>query len=98
MQSDIYILGSGGSVTIPLDQGGWRRNRLLLTDAKGKTKTLRLPYKGSGYGYQAAEVVRCLKAGLLESEVMPLDESLGMMRTLDALRAQWGMRLPGEGA
>lgn len=97
MQNDIYILGSEGSITIPLDQGGWRRNLLVLSSANGKTKTLRLPYKGSGYGYQAAEVARCLGAGLLESEVLPLDESQGIMRTLDALRAAWGMRLPGEG-
>jgi hypothetical protein len=33
---------------------------------------------------------------LLESESMPLDESLAIMGTLDAMRAQWGMVFPGE--
>jgi hypothetical protein len=34
--------------------------------------------------------------GALESPVIPLDESIAIMRILDALRAQWGMAFPGE--
>jgi len=46
--------------------------------------------------YEAAEVGRCLRAGALESAVMPLDETLTIMRTLDRVRAQIGLRYPGE--
>ena len=41
-------------------------------------------------------MARCINAGLLESEIMPLDESLALMRTLDEIRAQWGLRYPME--
>jgi hypothetical protein len=27
---------------------------------------------------------------------MPLDESLAIMRTMDELRTEWGLRYPGE--
>jgi len=42
------------------------------------------------------EVVNCLRKGELESNVMPLHETLAIMKTLDALRAQWGLKYPFE--
>jgi predicted dehydrogenase len=42
---------------------------------------------GRGLHYQAQEVARCLRAGLLESEAMPLDESVSIMETIDAVLA-----------
>ena len=52
--------------------------------------------EGNGYNYEAAAVMTCLRAGELESKVMPLDESLEIMRTLDRIRAQWGLVYPME--
>ncbi len=95
MRHDIMILGSEGNIRIEMDRGGWKMRRLHLQQGGG-SRTLTAPYKGDGYGYQAAEVRRCLQAGLQESKTMPLDESLAILRTLDTLRAQWGMRYPGE--
>jgi predicted dehydrogenase len=95
MRHDIMILGREGNIRIEMDRGGWKMRRLHLQQGGG-TRTLTASYKGNGYSYQAAEVRRCLLGGLLESEAMPLDESLAILRTLDTLRAQWGMRYPGE--
>ena len=44
---------------------------------------------GNGLNYEAEEVTRYLKAGLTESPVMPLDETLKIMKTMDDLRAQF---------
>ena len=49
-----------------------------------------------GYVYEADEVGRCLQAGLTESPVMPLHESLAILKLLDEVRAQWGLVYPGE--
>lgn len=49
-----------------------------------------------GFGHQIREVHRCLREGLAESPTMPLDETLETMSTLDTIRAQWGMKYPGE--
>lgn len=43
----------------------------------------------NGFVYQAREVMACLRAGALESAIMPLDETLSIMRTMDAIMAQW---------
>ena len=38
----------------------------------------------------------CLRSGKTESEIRPLDETLAIMRTMDTLRAQWGLVYPCE--
>jgi predicted dehydrogenase len=53
-------------------------------------------FRGEGKQYQAAEVARCLDAGLLESERMPWQATLDVMRTLDEVRRQVGVVYPGE--
>jgi len=42
---------------------------------------------GKGLRFEALEVARCLRAGLTESPGMPLDETIAVMDTLDAIRA-----------
>jgi predicted dehydrogenase len=42
---------------------------------------------GHGLRLEADEVARCLREGLLESPLMPLDESVSIMETMDAVLA-----------
>ncbi|GAA0969548.1 Gfo/Idh/MocA family oxidoreductase [Nocardioides aquaticus] len=51
---------------------------------------------GRGYGNEAAEVGRCLRAGLRESPMVPHAQTTALMRQLDAVRAQVGIRYPGD--
>ncbi|MGI4873849.1 MAG: Gfo/Idh/MocA family protein [Janthinobacterium lividum] len=53
---------------------------------------------GIGYHYEAAHVQDCLAQGLTESPLLPLAFSLELMRQLDAVRQQIGLRYPGEEA
>jgi dihydrodiol dehydrogenase / D-xylose 1-dehydrogenase (NADP) len=41
--------------------------------------------------------MRRLRAGELESPLMPLEESLAIARTADELRRSWGVRYPVDG-
>ena len=45
---------------------------------------------------EAIEVADCVRAGKLESDTMPLDESLAIMRTMDTIRSQWELKYPSE--
>ncbi|MFJ8665647.1 Gfo/Idh/MocA family protein [Streptomyces sp. NPDC093600] len=54
------------------------------------------PAERYSFRYEAAEVMRCLRAGETESPLVPLDGSLAVMRTLDAVRDRVGVRYPGE--
>ena len=42
------------------------------------------------------EVMQCLNTGKLESKIMPLGETLEIMKTMDMLRSQWHLKYPGE--
>ncbi len=61
-----------------------------------RDRPLAFPIRGNGYNYEAQEVMRCLRDGRLESADIPLDETLDIMRTLDRVRAPWGLKYPGE--
>ena len=54
------------------------------------------PWRGTCYVPQVEEVHRCLRAGLAESPVMPLDETVALVGWMDAMRAQFGLRYPGD--
>lgn len=64
---------------------------LTIDMADGEARTVEFPHIGSGYAYQLVEVMRCLRAGLIESPLMPLDETLALMGVLDTIRAQIGL-------
>ena len=59
-------------------------------------ETVRPEIVGNGLNYQAVECGRCLREGLTEHDLMPLDESLAIMRLMDGLRLEWGLRYPME--
>ncbi|MBS3966588.1 MAG: Gfo/Idh/MocA family oxidoreductase [Truepera sp.] len=74
----------------------WKATAMTLAVAGQAPQLIEVPFAGNGYNYQADEVGRCLRAGRLESAVMPLDETLAIMATLDEIRHQWGLRYPVE--
>jgi predicted dehydrogenase len=91
---DLTILGSAGRIYAhpPI----FAPRRLTLTRYDGEDEILELPFAAEGYQFQAEEVGACLRAGRLQSQVMPLDETLQIMQTMDAIRDQLGLRYPME--
>ena len=74
----------------------WRPKSMTISRPGTEDETVEAPVSGNGFNYEAAEVMRCLEAGKMESDVMPLDETLSVMRTMDGIRAEWGLKYPGE--
>ena len=48
----------------------------------------------NGYEYQVYECRRCIEEGLLESPMMPHEETLSIMKQMDDLRKEWGVVYP----
>lgn len=48
----------------------------------------------NGYEYQVYECRRCIEEGLLESPMMPHEETLSIMKQMDGLRKEWGVVYP----
>lgn len=53
---------------------------------------VKVKYTGNGFNYQIEEVHRCLGAGLNESPSWTSEDSLRLMRTLDRIRAEIGLK------
>jgi predicted dehydrogenase len=68
----------------------------VVDGASRSERTVTLPKSGNGYTHEAQEVGRCIRAGLIESPVMPHAETLAIMGTLDEIRAQIGLRYPAD--
>lgn len=90
---------------IVIGSEGWIRVHSPITHPEvltrgslnGGEETVQLPHLGNGYAHEAIEVMECLRSGRLESETMPLAESLSIMQTLDAIRDLWDLRYPADG-
>jgi predicted dehydrogenase len=90
LPSNAVLSGSDGVVELPTPMHHPRT--LVVTDPDGTTTTIDAAHEGNGLRFQAEDVHRCLAAGLHESPVLPLEESCQFAATMDAVRAQIGMR------
>ena len=55
-----------------------------------------VPQQINGYEYEFMEAVACISAGKLESDSMPMDDTVFMMEVMDSLRNSWGLVYPQE--
>ena len=90
----VSILGTQGNIHIPTP----------FYDAYGVTLnvdgeepvTVEPPRVENGFVYEIGETGRCLREGRLESAILPLEETLAIMNTLDAVRTEIGLKYPAE--
>lgn len=88
-----HIVGTTGTFKIPQF---WKAKSATLIRNEKDIETIEPPFEGSGYNYQVEEVHQCLYRGEIESKIMPLDETLEIMKTMDMIRAQIGLKYPFE--
>ncbi|MFF3945050.1 Gfo/Idh/MocA family protein [Streptomyces sp. NPDC001902] len=89
------VTGSAGRIEVPA--GFFHPDRFVLHREGREPEEFGAPDDGlRGLQHEAAEVMRCLRAGERESPLVPLEGSLAVMRTLDTVRDRIGVRYPGE--
>ena len=94
-QHQAFIIGTEGQIHV--HSPWWIPRSLSIFRPDRPEERIELPFEGNGYNYEAAEVMRCVRAGHIESPLLPLDESLDVMQTMDTLRRQWGLRYTADG-
>jgi predicted dehydrogenase len=84
------VVGTEGTVSFdaPLN----RPPRRVLRRVDGTVEEAHLDGEVPAFGFQIAEVHRCLRAGLTESPLLPLDEALEVLEILDEARRRLGAR------
>ena len=78
----------GTEARIEIDGDFYAPSPFTLITRSGERTRYDEPHQGRGLWHQADEVARCLREGLLESPLMPLEESISIMQTMDAVLAQ----------
>ena len=68
----------------------------VFDDSDRLIKKIDVPPQITGYEYELLECEKCLAEGKIESESMPLADSLYMMKQMDGLRKAWGLVYPQE--
>src|SRR5437016_7070925 len=80
----------GTDARIEIDGNFYAPTSFDLISRTGERTRFEAPHESRGLWHEAEEVARCLREGFLESPLMPLDESVEIMQTLDAVLAQAG--------
>jgi len=78
----------GSDARIEVEGGFYAPVAVTLIPRKGAPALVEPAHEGRGLRHQADEVARRLAAGDAESPLMPLDETVSIMETMDAVLAQ----------
>ena len=78
---------SGTHARIEIDGDFYAPSAFSLITRAGDARRFEFATQGRGLHFEAAEVARCLQSGLLESPLMPLDETVSIMQTMESVLA-----------
>lgn len=91
---EALIVGTQGRIKI---HASWWAPAAFTLECSGQdAQLIKVDTPLNGYNYEALEVAKCVQDGRLESSIMPLDETLQIMETLDTIRKAWGLSYPAE--
>ena len=93
LNNDAWIYGTTGKIHVPVFT--YAHSARLMIDNR-YTYNYEPEFLSNGYGYEVMETEKCIREGLTESAILPWKESLVLMETMDAVRAQWNFRYPFE--
>ena len=90
---------SGTRARLEIDGWFYQPNTVRLIDVDGVERDVyEPPTREHGLAWEAAEFARLVADGRTESDLLPLAETVRIMQVLDEVRAQLGVRYPGEAA
>lgn len=91
-KTEAFIYGDRGVLNIHTrwHEASW----MTLIKPNERPQEFRFEYMGRGYYLEAEHVMQCLNDGKTESDWLPLDFSLDLIRLLDAVREQTGIQYP----
>lgn len=87
------VMGRTGWISVEPDFASAPARAIVHLEGRGE-QVLDIPNRG--YQHQVEEVERCLRAGLLESPLVPHADTIGILEVLDAARSELGVHYPQE--
>lgn len=93
LPNDFTIYGTKGSIRMHPCFNSTTKATLSL---KKREVTITEAFRRNGFEYQIDEAARCICEGHIESPLMPHNDTLGNMKTIDSIRRMIGLRFPFE--
>ena len=87
-----YIYGTDGYMHFPLFYGA---NEFYIVK-DGKREHICKPSMGEGLEEEIIEVCRCIASGDCESKILPLDETIAVIKLMDKIREQINLKYPHD--
>ncbi|MDZ4708793.1 MAG: Gfo/Idh/MocA family oxidoreductase [Saprospiraceae bacterium] len=92
--SDAELFYENGTVKIPKR---WHENgEIHIWKGQDAPEIKKWNYPSRGFYYEIKEAQECILSGKTESELMPLDFSMGVMETLDRIRSLIGLKYAAD--
>ena len=91
--ADAFIYGEKGYIKIP---SFYTASGFTLSRGT-KSEDFSYPYLGNGFEEEILEAVRCIDAGMCESDIHPLSRTLAVIAQMDTIRKMIGVCYPLEG-
>lgn len=88
-----YIYGTKGYIYMPCFYGA----NELFVNIYGDERHISKPCIGDGFEEEIYEACNCISSGETESEILPLSESIEILKLMDTVRKQIGVKYPFEG-
>lgn len=94
--NDARIVGTDGMIEVP--EPFFVAEKLVHYSQSGQPTAQEFPLEvaGLGFTYEIREVHERIRAGETQSPILPLDESIAIMRLMDTIREPWGLRYPAD--
>ena len=87
------VYGTKGRIDIPEFKNP--QSAALYVDGQ-EPVIINRPFDVNGFEYEIREAMACVREGKLESSLMTAEQSIAVMRMMDEIRRQNGMRFPFE--
>ena len=97
--NDAYIYGTKGYIHLPMY---WCGKTATLHQygasifAPMASEQADRAFASTGFQFEIAEAMRCIRAGETESPLIPRNDTLAAQRIMTELRKEWGIRFPGN--
>ena len=85
-----FVYGTKGYIRVPQFYGAVE----LFVNADGKERYLSVPSIGDGFEEEIYETCSCIRAGKTQSDIMPMTESIEILKLMDIIREQIGVKYP----
>lgn len=87
------IYGTNGHIEVENFFGATKAT--LYLDGR-EPQTVEMPHLINGFEYEIMEFMKCLDEGKKQSDIIPLSDTLNIMKIMDTMRIQWGLVYPFE--